>query len=448
MAGLTVGLDGRIYKNGVLFRNIGVNHPNAIFPIVTQTNPTGMLYNTEAQIRANLSVLQNNGVKVIRCRLFPDLPNQWLYGVNAGKSAASAVSADREVFYQHIDSFLAIAAEYDIGCIFTLFQRLATVPDLCGETVRKWLTAGSATRNFSKTITQEVVTRYLNHAQVYAWEISNEVNNYNNKPDSWHAVSVSYGTSASYSAANDGLVDSEWSSVVSWWNGVVSAIDANRPRMTGNGPCQYWKSGGVPYIAAPLNSFYDEFVRDNPTNAMSIHYYGNLSYSSDSYRGLEALLIGYRHFARNNKAAFILGEYGMQARKITAMSNNGDGTATVALSATNEPLNCDIGDVIDVGYAGSWDGQYSVISKLSATSIIVSKSSIPATAFSGAAYINNLYSKFQRMTNDVISSGIDVACVWTYLTEDWAGHYMESLSDPYNAWMWPIIKSANLKLST
>ena len=75
MTGLSVGQDGRIYKDAVIFRNIGVNHPNAIFPIVTQTNPTGMLYNTEQEIRQSLSKLQENGVKVIRCRLFPDLPS-------------------------------------------------------------------------------------------------------------------------------------------------------------------------------------------------------------------------------------------------------------------------------------------------------------------------------------------------------------------------------------
>lgn len=443
MAGLSVGQDGRIYKDGAIFRNIGVNHPNAIFPIVTQTNPTGMLYNTEAEIRSNLALLQANGVKVIRCRLFPDLPNQWKYGVNAGKTVSASTATDRAAFYAKVDAFLAICAEYDIGCIMTLFQRVATLPDLCSENVRAWLTAGSATRNFANIITQEVVTKYLNHSQVYAWEISNEVNNYNNKPTPWHAVSVSYGTAASYSAANDNFNDGEWAAVVAWWNGVVKAIDATRPRMTGNGPCQYWKLGGTPTIVSPLNQFYDEFVRDNPANAMSIHYYGNIPYSSDSYRGLEALLVGYRHFARNNGAAFILGEYGMQARKVTSMVNNGNGTATVMLDASNEPLNCDVGDVIDFGYVGDWDGQYSLVSKESATSVTVSGENMPSSSFSGVGYINNLYSKFDRMTHDVLASGVDVACVWTYLTEPWDGHSMESLSDPYNEWMFGVIKSAN-----
>lgn len=182
---------------------------------------------------------------------------------------------------------------------------------------------------------------------------------------------------------------------------------------------------------------------------MSIHYYGNIPYSSDSYKGLEALLTGYRHFARNNKAAFIVGEYGMQARTITNLVKSGD-YATATLNSSNEPLNCDIGDVIDIGYAGDWDGKYRVKEKQSSTTVTLENISggYPSVSFSGTCYFNNLYSKFERMTEDIINSGVDIACVWTYLTENWNGHHMESLSDPYNEWMWGIINKANDKLNS
>lgn len=459
LQGLTVSSDGTatLLKSGVRFRNIGCNYGGAIVRIAGQTSPTVCAFTPSSEQDAALDYLYGLGVRVIRVKAFPYWPAQWTCsgGVLNGVAWGSSVAADREAYYLKIDAFIAKCRARGIGVILNFFFRIATVPDIVGDTNRAWLSS-SSTRTFATAITQELVTRYLTEQAVYGWEFSNETNHYNDASDAtkgaWPGASTSYGTPASYTAATTCFNGAEWSTVLTWWYGVVRAIDTQRIVLSGNGPNSYSQPGGIAGISTPLKEWHKEQVRDNPTNCGSIHFYGGIGYGSANYRGLESLLIGAKHWLRSNGRGLVLGEFGNQPRRIVSMSKSGS-TVTITLDATQgDSLNCEAGDQVLIAYAGGgWDGVYTLASvasdQRSATAIAPNA---PAVAFSStyagtAARASHIYSRFARMLTDIINSNVDVAMVWGY-DADPLFNTLESISDPNNAWMGHLIQAANARL--
>jgi len=181
--GLTVSSGGQLLRDGVRFRNIGLNYGGAITPIYSQPSPTACSYTTGVEQDAMLAVAVSMKVKVLRVKATPFWPSQWRYGVNGGIAGVAAIAADREAHYSKIDQFIAKCRALDIGIILTLFFRLPSVPDLAGQTVRAgWINSG-LTRTYVTAVTQEIVTRYLAEDAVLGYELSNEVNHYTDASD-------------------------------------------------------------------------------------------------------------------------------------------------------------------------------------------------------------------------------------------------------------------------
>lgn len=446
--GLTVGPDQTLRLDGARFRNIGLNYGGAITPISTQPSATACAYTTSADQDAMLDVCEQVKAKVLRVKASPYWPAQWLYGVNGGKSVAAATAADREAHYAKIDAFLAKCEARGIGVILCFAFRLASPSDLCGETMRAgWLTPGSATRNFFQTFTQEIVSRYLNHSAVYGWELSNEVNHYNDATDAamgnYPGVNAAFGSRASYSAANDMFRGLEWSSVVSWWNGIVTAIDNQRIVLTGNGPNSYSQPGGTRVVVFPMYLWHKEQVRDNPTNCGSIHWYGGVGYGSPGFRGLDAILTGVRHWQKQAGRGFLIGEFGNQTVTITSLT--GDGT-TLTINCTSLPA--DLGDELLISGSGSpFDGQNVRIATLNVDRTVVTAACSVAGSWSGNVRALRALSpvRLTRMCDDIITSGVDVAMVWM-LDNDANRNKLESISDAANSDQLAPIRAANERL--
>lgn len=448
LRGLTVGADQTLRLNGARFRNIGLNYGGAVVPIYTQPSATACAYTSSADQDAAIAVAVSCKAKVLRVKVTPYWPAQWTYGVNGGKSVAAATSADREAHYQKIDAFLAKCQAAGIGVILNLFFRMFSPSDLVGERGRAWLTPGSATRNFATTITQEVVTRYLNHDAVYGWEFSNEVNHYNDASDAtrgnYPGVNAAYGSLSSYSAAQDLFTGSELSTILSWWYGVVTAIDNQRIVLTGNGPNSYSQPGGSAGISSPMRAWHLEQVRDNPTNCGSIHWYGNVGYGSNNFRGLESVLTGVRHWQKANGRGFVLGEFGNQPWNITSLI--GDGTGLTIACANTCPV--ETGDTVLISGTGSvFDGQ-----TLTLSSVNGSRNSLNALcgisgswsgSFKGLQFMTQ--ARLTRICNEIINSGTDVALLWA-LDTDPATPLLENIGSVQNAFQRTVIAAANASL--
>lgn len=414
LTGLTVNASGQLARSGERFRNIGLNYGGAIQRIYNQPSTTACAYTPSAEQDAVIATCQTLKVKVLRIKAFPYWPAQWTAGVNAGKAWNVATAADREAHYLKIDAFIAKCRAAGIGVILNMFFRLHTISDLVGGNGRTWLSAGN-TRTFAQTITQELVNRYLTDDTVLGWELSNEINHYNDATDdtkgNFPGANTSYGTQASYTAANDLFKSSEWASVGRWWYGVVSAIDSQRICLTGNGPNTYTLETGSAGIPTPMFEWHRQQVRDNPTNCASIHWYGNVGYSSPNFRGLNAVLTGVRHWSRQADKGFVLGEFGNQPWAITALS--GDGTTLTATVAKSCPV--EVGDSVQIGGTGSaFDGLVLTLASVNeGRTTLTAPCNVIGTwsgSVKGLQHIN--YTKLSRMCADIINSGTDVALFW------------------------------------
>lgn len=449
LRGLTVGADQTLRRDGQRFRNIGLNYGGGIVRIYTQPSATACAYTPSAEQDAMLDVAAALKVKVIRVKATPFWPAQWRYGVNGGVAGVAASPADREAHYQQIDAFLAKCRARDIGVILTLFFRHVSIADLAGQTVRAgWLTGGSATRNYAQTVTQEIVTRYLNEDAVFGYEWGNEVNHYNDASDAtrgaWPAINTAYGSAASYSAANDIFVGSELAGVLSWWSGIVTAIDPQRIVMTGNGPNSYSQPGGVAGISTPIINWHREQVRDNPVNCGSIHWYGNVGYGSNGFRGLNAIMTGVRHWQRTSGRGFVLGEFGNQPWRINSISTAG-GIATLGLAGA---FPADVGDLVGVvGTGTALDGTWLPVSTINAARDTITLPFAGSATYSGS--VNGLKSidgtKLRRMCRDIIDSGCDVA-LWWMLDGDPGRPIGESVNEAGNEGLRAAILDANAEL--
>ena len=449
LRGLTVGSDSTLRYDGARFRNIGLNYGLGICPLYSYSAPSTCPYTTGADQDAMLDIAVSMKVKVIRVKAFPYWASWWTAGVLAGKTVAAATAGDREAHYLKIDAFIAKCRARGIGVILNLFFKHTTPSDLCGQAVRAgWLVPGSATRNFVQAVTQEVVTRYLSEEAVFGYEWSNEINHRNDASDatrgSWPVVSAPYGTMASYNAANDIFNGAEMASVLSWWYGVVSAIDSSRIVLTGNGPNSYSQPGGTAGISTPLRPWHEEQVRDNPTNCGSIHWYGNVGYGSNGFKGLNGVLTGVRHWQKTSGRGFVLGEFGNQPWQITNISTSG-GVVTFTVASQ---FPADAGDRIGVCGTGTvLDGQWLTVSTINAGRTLVTAPYAGSVTWSGS--VNGLKpidgTKLTRMCNDIILSGVDVA-LWWMIDSDSARPVGESVHDAGNEELRVAILAANTAL--
>jgi hypothetical protein len=444
LRGLTINASRQLVRDGARFRNIGLNYVSAIQRIYSQPSPTACAYTPSSEQDQIIALAQSAKVKVLRVNAFPFYPAQWTYGVLNGKAWNVATAGDREAHYLKIDAFLAKCRSADISVILNCFFRPHSVSDLVGANGRTWLSAGN-TRTFAQTITTELVTRYINDDTVAGYELANEINHYNDATDAnrgpFPGSNAGYGTLASYSAANDLFAGADWSNVVAWFYGVVSAIDSQRIVMTGNGPNAYFQRNGTLGITGPMHMWHKEQVRDNPTNCGSIHWYGNVGYSSSNFRGLNAALTGIKHWQKQAGRAFVVGEFGNQPWGLTAINSSG-GVATMTVT-TSCPMEA--GDPFKVGLTTGFDGEYTVLS-INATRDTITAACSTAGTWSGSAKLQHMTpSKVARMCNDIRLADVDVALFWCVDTDPLTPPF-ESLTYPGNEGLVSAIRDANTAL--
>lgn len=458
--GLTVS-GGRLLLSGQRFRNIGLNWGGAITRIYGQPSPTACAYTPAAEQDAFIAYAQSVGARVVRIKATPFYPAQWTVGVQNNKAWNAANGTDRALHYAQIDAFLAKLKAAGMGAIVCMFFRWPTIPDLVGENCRQWLNGGSNTRAYATTITQELVNRYTAGARadlaeaVWGWEFGNEtnhVNDYNGAPSAngmW-GVNTAYGTqtAGAYNTGGASVLTtggtydfSDLRTILSWWDGVVSAIDPNRLRLSGNGPNSYWQPVTGGEIVQPLDRWVAQQLRDNPHNAVCIHWYGGLGYSSFNSRGLDACLAAARSAAQSKGQAFVVGEYGNQPRIITALTVV-NGVATCSVSAN---WAAEVGDVVRIfGNAAALDGDYQITALPGGQNAAATMRALagPINGSSATGIVQHIFSQFNRMTNDIAAAQVDLAMVWCY-ESDPAHPAGEAVNASCNAWQAPVMANVN-----
>lgn len=468
IVGLTVDSSSRLILNGKRFCNIGVKWPTAIVNFFDQpaSNTAGTcVYTSSATQDAGIAYLKSLGVKVVLVSAFPFYPYQWTSGVLNGKAWNVANASDRLLHYNYVDAFLAKLKAAGIGAILTMFFRWPTLPDLTANNCRQWLSGGSNTRTFATTITQEIVTRYTAGARsdlaeaVYGWQFSGEINHANDISSasivagtSLFSINTAYGTASGYTRANDALLTggqydfSELATVLSWWDGVVSAIDPTRIRLSGNGSNAYWQPGGTAGISNPIALLTAEFLRDNPHNATQIHFYGGIGYCSYSGTGFDALLGAFRSAAKSVGKPLILGEFGNQPRTVSSLAVS-SGIATCTIGGTN--WAAEVGDFVRLYGTGGYDGEYVITALPSGQngSATLQARFAVKNGSSSAGSVQQAVSQFSKRVQDVIKAGVDLAFVWNY-NADTNAPLLEKIDAATNDFEPSVIKSANQIMSS
>jgi len=154
--GLTVE-DGKLYKNGEIYRGIGVNYCDLF---------QSLLHDPEDRRTLDgLIYLGKKRVPFVRFWACGFWPSDWdLY------------FEDKEEWFRRLDMIVKTAEGSGVGLIPSLFWRSETYPDLVDEYVNQWGNPDSKTHEFMRTYVRKVVVRYKDSPAIWGWEFANEMN--------------------------------------------------------------------------------------------------------------------------------------------------------------------------------------------------------------------------------------------------------------------------------
>jgi hypothetical protein len=217
LPGLSAARDGTLQRNGVPYRGVGVNYPDAFLRPLR--HPEDQSY------RDDFRTLAANHIpfaRIIACGFWPS--DYQLY------------VKDKENYFKVLDGVVQAAEESNVGLIANLFWSNSAVPDLVGEPRDQWGNSQSRTRQFMRTYIRDVVSRYVNSPAIWGWEFSNEYNLSLDSPDAWRNLRPAnqrLGMTRSR-GPDDTLTTEIFTSALSDFARTVREIDDHRMLLTGN----------------------------------------------------------------------------------------------------------------------------------------------------------------------------------------------------------------------
>lgn len=154
-AGITVGPNATVLKDGKPYRGIGINYHDCFLRTLKKDGDTSY--------DAGFATLAAKGIPFARFCATGFFPLEMkLY------------QTDRAEYFRRLDGVVKSAEKHGIGLVPSLFWYYACVPDLVGEPMDQWGNPQSKTHAWMREYVREVVTRYRNNPTVWAWEFGNE----------------------------------------------------------------------------------------------------------------------------------------------------------------------------------------------------------------------------------------------------------------------------------
>ena len=151
--GLSVNSVGVLTRNGVPYRGIGVNYYDAF--VRTLRNPQDNSY------RVGFSKLGASKIPFVRFAAGGYTANDFqLY------------LTDKEAYFRLLDDVVQSAEKSNVGLIASLFWSVSAVSDAVNEPRERWGDAKSKTRQFMRSYTRDVVSRYSGSPAIWGWEFS------------------------------------------------------------------------------------------------------------------------------------------------------------------------------------------------------------------------------------------------------------------------------------
>jgi Cellulase (glycosyl hydrolase family 5) len=217
LPGLSAARDGTLLRNGAPYRGVGVNYTDAFL--------RPLRHPEDESYRDDFRKLAANHIPFAR-----------IAACGYPASDYQLYLQDKEKYFKLLDGVVQAAEEANVGLIADLFWVSYTVPDLVGEPRNQWGNSQSKTRQFMRTYTREVVSRYVNSPAIWGWEFGNEYNNSVDLPDAWRnlpPVNPRLGRTRSR-GPDDTLTTEIFTSALSDFARTVREIDGHRILLTGN----------------------------------------------------------------------------------------------------------------------------------------------------------------------------------------------------------------------
>ena len=149
--------DGKVYRDGHIYRGIGVNYCDLFQELI----PNGK----ETRTLNGLRFLGEKKIPFVRFWACGFWPSDWdLY------------FKDKDEWFRRMDLVVQTAEQAGVGLIPDLFWNTSDYPQFAGEFQDQWGNRDSKTHEFMRTYIKEMVTRYKDSPAIWGWEFSNEVN--------------------------------------------------------------------------------------------------------------------------------------------------------------------------------------------------------------------------------------------------------------------------------
>ncbi|MCW2316622.1 hypothetical protein M2322_002170 [Rhodoblastus acidophilus] len=216
-APLAVGADCRLLKDGKPYRGVGVNYFDGFLRTLADPN--------DRSAEAQFGRLAAAGIPFVRFAVLPYWPEE---------ARAHVEAPDR--LFAALDRFVADAERHGLGLIPSVFFNLTTAPDVMGEPVSAWADRDSRTAAFARRFARSLAARYAGSPAIWAWEFSNEANNWSDFAEAYRYFPANLARGAPQARTpRDNYSSAALKAVLADFRGAIRAGDAARLVTTGHG---------------------------------------------------------------------------------------------------------------------------------------------------------------------------------------------------------------------
>jgi endo-1,4-beta-mannosidase len=289
--------NGVLKLNGLTFSGIGVNYYRLV---------------DERALKDPEDLSYENGLKQLALFKVPFAR----LNLNFRPVDANIFFNDRAKYFQRIDNVVNIAAQYNIGLIPVFFWNYYTFSDIAEEFVDQIGEENSVTRQKMREFVTEIVNRFKNYRNIWAWEFGNEWNLMADLPNATNFLpptNVSHGNPPTRDPERDIVYTDDMLSAMVDIGSLLKSLDPVRPISTGNSMSRasqwhqdQWRRGFIPFA--------NSFDTDSPEEAeiMAVRHCPEPYdlYSVHVYPENYQRLVNFAGYAANMGKPVYIGEFG------------------------------------------------------------------------------------------------------------------------------------------
>ncbi len=324
-AGLTVGSNGQLLRDGKPFRGIGVNYFSLFSGLLANPSSTAYI--------AGLRQLEAHRIPFVRFMATGFWPDD-----------LKMLQTHPREYWRLMGDVVRQAQADHVGLIPDFFWSSDTIPDLVGDSRDQWGNPDSRTIRFMRRYVAQFMLRFAHSPAIWGYEFGNEYNLAIDLPN-WRAhlgpVQPARGTPRERTAA-DRLSSAEIVVAYRAFAGEVRKFDTRRIIESGNSIDrisawhqkyrQSWRPDDKSEYARMLR-----YLNPEPFDMTSVHWYPDRRLLPPFKSG-ERYLSFLVRLARGNDQPLFVGEFGLRGPAASAADRRAFRTLLGSIIASGVPL--------------------------------------------------------------------------------------------------------------